>query len=157
MGHYLILSIFWGSVGLGKLTDSWITPNALRKGEEHQSGKDNQILKVEEKQPGRPKAGKPLSKKEISEQKGRREMESGEVHDRFVVIKGRAIEIRGYLSLKEVERMTGVPIDYLIKQTDLPINVDVNIQMGRLKRRYDDEIVHKIRDAISNFYEEETN
>ncbi len=44
--------------------------------------------------------------------------------------------VRGYLTLGEVETMTGVPQEYILKKLGAPADTSSQERMGRLARRY---------------------
>lgn len=58
--------------------------------------------------------------------------------------------IRGSMSLKEVSHQSKVPIEYLRKKLQLPLDVDENEKIGRLQQRYDVDM-HKVREAIAQY------
>jgi hypothetical protein len=45
--------------------------------------------------------------------------------------------IRGSMTLREVERSTGVPVDALITRLGLPHGIDPDERIGRIRKRYD--------------------
>jgi hypothetical protein len=57
-------------------------------------------------------------------------------------------EINGRLSLADVERLTGVSADAIIKKLNLPAGTSKDERLGRLRRRYGFSI-QQLRDAVS--------
>ncbi|NWF37483.1 DUF4405 domain-containing protein [Mariprofundus sp. KV] len=58
-------------------------------------------------------------------------------------------EIRGSMTLKEIQAATGVPAAYIVESLKLPESTSVNEQLGSLKRKYKFEIID-IRDTLNN-------
>lgn len=58
--------------------------------------------------------------------------------------------IRGSMSLEEVEQSTGVPVQYLLQHLDLPVNTSPSQRLGRLRNKYGFEI-EDVRKLVVNF------
>ena len=57
--------------------------------------------------------------------------------------------IRGSVTLRQVEQLTGVPVDALIKQLRLPHGIDPDERIGRIRKRYDispDDVRQAVRE-----------
>jgi hypothetical protein len=61
-----------------------------------------------------------------------------------------AEEIRGSMSLLEVEEVTGVPIEYVMSKLGLPANVDKTEQLGRLRRAHGFQM-EELREAVETY------
>ena len=59
-------------------------------------------------------------------------------------------DIRGYMTLNDVTKSTGVPMDYLIEQLELPVNVPQFEQLGRLRWTYDFQM-QDVRKAVTDY------
>jgi len=57
------------------------------------------------------------------------------------------IDIRGSMSLADIELATGVPAKVIVSELGLPDTIPADERLGRLKRRYDFEM-HDIREII---------
>ncbi|MFH2011993.1 MAG: DUF4405 domain-containing protein [Pseudomonadota bacterium] len=60
------------------------------------------------------------------------------------------VEIRGSMSLLEVEKATGVPVNYIIEKLKLPRSVSGEERLGVLKRTYGFEI-NEVREIIHEY------
>lgn len=73
-----------------------------------------------------------ISPKEIGENQGRESEEHESDHaDDF-----NTHEIRGYMTLEEIERTTGVPAAYIIEQLQLPVNTLSDEKLGHLRNEH---------------------
>ncbi|MCP4605852.1 MAG: DUF4405 domain-containing protein [Proteobacteria bacterium] len=59
--------------------------------------------------------------------------------------------VRGSMTLKEVSKKTGVPIDTIKTSLDLPQGVSVNERLGQLKRRYRFQI-EDVRKIVADYH-----
>ena len=78
-------------------------------------------------------------KKECDEvHKGLRKVaeETAQGEERTIKIGNTELVIRGNLSLNQIEKMTGVPVSYLISKLKLPPNVSRNTNIGNLRKRH---------------------
>lgn len=64
------------------------------------------------------------------------------------------VRIRGSMTLRDVEKQTGTPVDVLLKELYLPSNISPDSHLGRLSRVYgfDVEKVHEIVDHYEETY-----
>jgi Domain of unknown function (DUF4405) len=62
--------------------------------------------------------------------------------------------LRGSMTLREVEEMTGVPAAYIIKSLKLPDTISKEERLGLLKRQYGFEI-NDVREIVKNYSERE--
>lgn len=60
------------------------------------------------------------------------------------------ISITGSMTLKEVEKTTGVPARYIVQSLKLPESISTDEKLGRLKRKYNFEI-HAVREIIKEY------
>jgi hypothetical protein len=60
--------------------------------------------------------------------------------------------LRGSMTLREVEEMTGVPAAYIIKSLKLPDTISKEERLGLLKRQYGFEI-NAVREIVKNYRE----
>lgn len=62
--------------------------------------------------------------------------------------------IRGLMTLRDVEKQTGTPVDVLLRELDLPGNISPDSHIERLSRIYgfDVEAVHEIVDRYEETY-----
>ena len=60
------------------------------------------------------------------------------------------ISITGSMTLKEVEKTTGVPARYIVQSLKLPESISTDEKLGRLKRIYNFEI-HAVREIIKEY------
>lgn len=63
------------------------------------------------------------------------------------------ISIQGAMTLKELERTTGVPASYIIESLKLPPTVSTKERLGRLKKDYGIEM-NDVRDIILQYNKE---
>jgi uncharacterized protein DUF4405 len=61
-----------------------------------------------------------------------------------------AKEIRGSMTLKEVEKMTGVPVTYILGKLGLPDDTDPENRLGRLRRQYG-FYMHDVREIVEKY------
>jgi hypothetical protein len=59
-------------------------------------------------------------------------------------------DIKGSMTLREVEQTTGVPVSYLSQQLGLPQDISADERLGRLRRRYGLEI-ETVREAVARY------
>ena len=77
----------------------------------------------------------------------------GRGHDRGSYEGYEDVDIAGYMSLQEVQSVTGVPAEYIVKTLNLPDNIALDERMGRLKREYGFEMVD-VKDAVAEYMSE---
>jgi hypothetical protein len=62
------------------------------------------------------------------------------------------VDVRGYMTIKEVSDEFGVPVNHIIIELGLPENTDEKQTFGRLRKQYDFEM-HDIRAIILDYKE----
>ena len=62
--------------------------------------------------------------------------ESAQGEERTIKIGNTELVIRGNISLNQIEKMTGVPVSYLISKLKLPPNVSRNSNIGNLRKKH---------------------
>ena len=60
------------------------------------------------------------------------------------------IDIRGSMTLREVEKSTGVPASHIIRSLELPATLSADEQLGSLKRRYGFEM-NAVREIVKEY------
>lgn len=61
-----------------------------------------------------------------------------------------AKEIRGSLTLREIEETTGVPVVYVLEKLGLPADTDPENRLGRLRRQYGLDM-HAVREIVEKY------
>jgi multisubunit Na+/H+ antiporter MnhB subunit len=85
----------------------------------------------------------------VYEEYGLHESSSGEAetfpgtHDQGI------LTVTGQMSLSQIEKQTGVSAQKIIEKLDLPVNVSVHENLGRLRRRYGFSIT-EVRDIVAS-------
>ena len=59
-------------------------------------------------------------------------------------------DIRGSMTLNEIEQVTNVPVDYIIKSLKLPVSVPRDEKLGYLKNEYGFDM-NELRTLIENY------
>ncbi|MBL7112525.1 MAG: DUF4405 domain-containing protein [Bacteroidales bacterium] len=67
-------------------------------------------------------------------------------------VSGAEVDVRGYMTVKEISDEFEVPVDHILKELGLPENTDEKETFGRLRRRYDIEM-HDVRQIILDYKE----
>ena len=65
-------------------------------------------------------------------------------------IKTPAKEIRGSMTLREIEETTGVPVAYCLEKWGWPDDTVPENRLGRLRRKYGFDM-HAVREIIENY------
>ena len=60
------------------------------------------------------------------------------------------IEIKGSMTLNEIESLTKVPVDYIIKKMDLPKSISVNEKLSNLKTEYGFEM-SELKNIVADY------
>jgi hypothetical protein len=58
--------------------------------------------------------------------------------------------IRGSMTLREIEKTTGVPVAYVLKKLELPDDTDPENRLGQLRKRYGFDM-HDVRKIFENY------
>ncbi len=93
----------------------------------------------------------------VGEREGRaREYEGGpvEYEDGDAEHRGEDHTIHGSMTLRDVQELTGVPVDHIITTLRLPADVPRDERLGRLRRSYGFEI-DDVRRAVSGYVSED--
>lgn len=61
-----------------------------------------------------------------------------------------SMNIAGYMTLGEIENLSGIPATYILSELKLPPDTPTNEKLGRLKRQYNFEVAD-VRQAIKNY------
>ncbi|RKY86187.1 MBL fold metallo-hydrolase [candidate division KSB1 bacterium] len=72
-------------------------------------------------------------------EKEKRNLKS-ENEERIIKINGKNIVITGSLTIREVEKLTGVPARYILRKLGIPENISKNMNYGRLRKVYNFQI-----------------
>ena len=59
-------------------------------------------------------------------------------------------EIRGSMTLSEIEKATNVPVEYILEQLDLPVSTPQDVKLGFLKNEYGFDM-NELRMVIENY------
>ena len=60
------------------------------------------------------------------------------------------VDVRGYMSLREVSERFNVPVDHILKELDITDKIDERETLGRLRRSYSFEM-HDVRGIIQDY------